>query len=300
MPMSECALSPNMPVIERDAERQSGDPNGPVVGEVDHPGIELLEGIDPDRDVGKGLTVTITMGLPRELVGRVLCRRVVALPRHDHRPVRPTDDQRLVTGGVPWGRHEEDPWQHLNLACHLREAAALDELGERVAGRLAGGIELGCLNEDQYPAQQRVAAAVVEMQVTVRGKPDVRDLRPDGRQRLAQLDSAGPVMGVNIGMGAHACIEQDHSSGVADDIAQTWFHSRGARPGFLYWPHEVAEINAPHCDLSHSTMLADSLPRLSGQAVTLAAELLTRDVLLCRLAAVLAGPCYGLVAAAMR
>ena len=86
MPMSVRPLSRDMPVIERDDERRSGGPNGPVVGEVDHPGIELLEGIDPDRDVGQGLTVTITTGSPRELVGRVLRRRVVALPRHDHRP----------------------------------------------------------------------------------------------------------------------------------------------------------------------------------------------------------------------
>jgi hypothetical protein len=120
---------------------------------------------------------------------------------------------------------------------------------------MAGGIELGCLNEDRDLAQHRVAAAVVEMQVTVRGKPDVRDLRPDGRQRLAQLDSVGPVVGVNLGMGAHASIEQDHSLGVADDVAQARFHSRAARPGFLRWPHEVAEINAPHRDLSHSAMV---------------------------------------------
>jgi hypothetical protein len=34
--------------------------------------------------------VRITMGLPRELVDAVLGGRVVALPRHDHRPVRRT------------------------------------------------------------------------------------------------------------------------------------------------------------------------------------------------------------------
>jgi hypothetical protein len=33
--------------------------------------------------------VRITMGLPRELVGGVLRGGVVALPRHDHRPIRP-------------------------------------------------------------------------------------------------------------------------------------------------------------------------------------------------------------------
>src|SRR6266700_1841142 len=74
-------------------ECPSGGPDGPVVGEVDRSGIELLEGISPGRDVGKGLTVTVTTGSPRELVGRVLRRRVVALPGHDHRPVPLADDQ---------------------------------------------------------------------------------------------------------------------------------------------------------------------------------------------------------------
>ena len=71
----------------------SGDPDGAVVGEVDHPGIELLKGVHPARDGGQGLIVRITMGLPRQLVSGVLRGRVVALPRHDHRPIGPADDQ---------------------------------------------------------------------------------------------------------------------------------------------------------------------------------------------------------------
>lgn len=34
-------------MIEGNDEHASGGPNGAVVGEVDHPGIELLEGINP-------------------------------------------------------------------------------------------------------------------------------------------------------------------------------------------------------------------------------------------------------------
>ena len=56
------------------------------MGEVDDPGIELLKGVNPVWDVGQGLIVGITMGLPRELVGGVLRGGVVALPRHDNRP----------------------------------------------------------------------------------------------------------------------------------------------------------------------------------------------------------------------
>src|SRR5204862_3262886 len=52
----------------------SGGPDGAVVGEVDQPGIELLEGIHPVRDAGQGLAVSIAVGTPGELVGGVLGR----------------------------------------------------------------------------------------------------------------------------------------------------------------------------------------------------------------------------------
>jgi len=63
------------------------------VGEVDHPGIELLKDVNPVRDVGQRLTVRVTIGLPRQLVSCVLRGGVVALPRYDHRSIGPADDQ---------------------------------------------------------------------------------------------------------------------------------------------------------------------------------------------------------------
>ena len=68
------------------------------------------------------------------------------------------------------------------------EPAAIDELGERVIARVASGAELDVLDEDRDLAQQRVAAAVVEVQVAVRGKPDVRNLCP-----IAASASASPT-----------------------------------------------------------------------------------------------------------
>ena len=104
----------------------------------------------------------------------------------------------------------------------------------------------------------------VEMQMAVRGKPEVSDLRPDGRQRLAQPGSAGPVVGVDLGVGAHARIEQEHSPGMADEITEARFHSRTARPGLPRRPHEVAEINAPHRNISHVAILT-AHPAAHGQ-----------------------------------
>ena len=90
--------------------------------------------------------------------------------------------------GVTWRRHQEDPGQHLSLAGHWFEPAAFDEFGEGVIGCLAGGAEFDVLDEDRDLAQQRVAAAVVEVQVAVRGKPDVRNLCP-----IAASASASPT-----------------------------------------------------------------------------------------------------------
>jgi hypothetical protein len=73
----------------------------------------------------------------------------------------------------------------------LFEPAVFDEVGECVIRCLAGGGEFDVLDEDRDLAQQRVAAAVVEVQVAVRGQLDVRDLSPDGRQRFPQPYPAG-------------------------------------------------------------------------------------------------------------
>ena len=77
------------------------------MGEVDNARIELLEGIDPVRDVRQGLAVTVAMGSPGELVRGVLRCRVVALARQDHCSIGAADDQRLVTAGVTRCWHEE-------------------------------------------------------------------------------------------------------------------------------------------------------------------------------------------------
>jgi len=81
-------------------------------------------------------------------------------------------------------------------------------------------------------------------------------LSPDGRQRLAQPYPAGAVVRVNLGMGSHASVEQDHSLGVGDGVAQAGFGPGHPRPGLFRWPYEVAEINAPHRDTGHSAILA--------------------------------------------
>ena len=147
------------------------------------------------------------MGSPRKLVGRVLRSRIVALPGNDHCPVRPPDDERLVSLGVAWRRQQEDACQYFDPAFHLLEVIALKQLGESVIRCLASRIEFCRLDNYRYPAQCRVTAAVIEMQVTIGGQHEIADLRADGRERLGEPGSARPVVGVHLGMGSQARVE---------------------------------------------------------------------------------------------
>ena len=88
--------------------------------------------------------MTVAMGVPGKLVGGELAGGVVTLSCHNDNPVRPVDDQRLVTGGVARRGDERDSWQHFGGAGHLLEAAAVDELGEGVVRCLPGGAEFCC------------------------------------------------------------------------------------------------------------------------------------------------------------
>jgi hypothetical protein len=61
------------------------------------------------------------------------------------------------------------------------------EFWEGVVRCLLGGAEFGCLDEDGELAQFRVAAAVVEVQVRIGGKPQVSEVHPGGCLGLPQL-----------------------------------------------------------------------------------------------------------------
>src|SRR5215469_7788963 len=162
-----------------------------------------------------------------------------------------------MTVGVTWRRHDEDSGQHLSLARHVFEAAALDQLGEGVVRRVTRGGEFDFLYEDRSLAQQGVAAAVVEVQVAIRGEPDVRQPRADCRQRLRQSDPAGPVIGINLGMRTHAGVEQDHSLGMAHDVAEARVDSGLPCPGLARGPDKVAEVDTLNPNVSHSIMIAN-------------------------------------------
>ena len=96
--------------------------------------------------------------------------------------------------------------------------------------------------------------------MTVRGGAQIRGRHPCGRERFAQPGPAGPVVGVDLWVRAHASVEQQHSLGVVDDVAETRLHPWMARAGLLRCPREVAEINTPHRDIRHAAILADLRP----------------------------------------
>jgi hypothetical protein len=103
---------------------------------------------------------------------------------------------------------------------------------------------------------------------------------PRGRQRLGQPHPARAVVRVNLGMGAHARVEQDHPLGVADGVTQAGLNSGRPCPGLLRWPYEVSEINALHCDVSHLAILATGARHDKGGDT--AQSVPATDVLICR------------------
>jgi hypothetical protein len=234
----------------------SRGPDAAVVSEVDDPRVELLERVDPGGDIGQGLAVAVPVGVPGQLVGGVLGGGVVTLPSNDDNPIGPVDHKRLVTGGVTWGGHERDPGQHLGLAGHLLEPAAVNEFWEGVVRCFPGAGEFGCLDEDRELAQFRVPAAVVEVQMGIGGEPQVSDRRSGGCQGFGQVHPAGPVVGVNLRMGAHSGVEQKPSCRVVDDIAQAGLHPGGTGTGLLRGPHEVPQIDTPDSDAGHGAIVS--------------------------------------------
>src|SRR4030095_13611319 len=98
-------------------------------------------------------------------------------------------------------------------------------------------------DEDGHRAQQRVAAAVVEVQMAVRGQADVADRHSGGIECRRQRDAAGAVVRVHLGGGAETGVEDDRRLWMFDEVAQARLDPRSARPGLLRRAYEVTEVD---------------------------------------------------------
>jgi hypothetical protein len=145
------------------------------MGEDDAHRVECLQPIRPRRRHGQRTGVAIAVRAQRKHVGAVRRGRVVALSGNDNRAVTPSHNEGLVTVGVSRRGQQEHPGQHLGLAVEflIASAGAVDQLGQRVVLRVSGRVELDPLCVYGPAVEQGVAAAVVEVQVTVGHQADL-------------------------------------------------------------------------------------------------------------------------------
>lgn len=191
--------------------------------------------------------MTLSGGLTGEHVGAVRGGGVVALPGDDDGAVAATDHDRLVARRVPGRGDDQHAGQYLGLAVELLVAqpGRVDELRQGVVGS-SSGFEFAALDEDRSARQLRVAAAVVEMQVAVGHKPYVLETRADVGECGGQRPAVRPVVLVDLGVAAHAGVDEQQPIGVLDQVAQARLHTGRAGPGLLRGPNEEAVVQPPH------------------------------------------------------
>ena len=111
--------------------------------------------------------MTVSVDCLGEHVGGIVAGRVMTLSSNDDRTVGATCNKRLVSTGVPRRWDQEHARQDLGLSIDLLVPAVFNELGERVISGLARGRQFGPLHKDWLVRHRWVAAAVVEVEVTV-------------------------------------------------------------------------------------------------------------------------------------
>ncbi len=141
--------------------------------------------------------------MPGQLAGREVRGEVTGLARQDHRAVPLLHHQGLVPIGVPRRGDDVDAGPHLGLAAQLlvHDAREVDQGVHRVPAR-AGLGQLRLLHQDGPSGEQRIAAAVVEVQMTVDHYGHVVEPVPRGGQCGCQGPAPGAVvrLGLRIGL----------------------------------------------------------------------------------------------------
>ena len=158
-----------------------------------------------------------------------------------------------MTVDVPGRGNDVDSGPQLRLSVQqvVRAAGIVDEVLHGVVAALGGG-ELVPLAHDGGARQPRVPAAMIEVKMAVDDDVDVREPHPGGAECVGQLDPlwSVPVLGLSVA-GAESGVEQQHPSGVSDDVAVDSFDPRLTRSGLLGRPDERAEQDPPYVTDAH-------------------------------------------------
>ena len=125
------------------------------------------------------------------------------------------------------------------------------QLGQGVARRVEGGLELDPLGEDRPAGEAGVAAAVVEVKVAVHDQPDVPGRGPAGGQCRSQRVTPRPVVSIDVGVAPHPGVEQQQAVRVIYQVAEAGLDPGAPGARLLRRPHEVTEVDAPHAGVRH-------------------------------------------------
>jgi hypothetical protein len=191
-------------------------------------------------------------------VGRPLGRAVVCLPSQDDRAVVTCQDNGLVAVDVTRCRDDVYAGGYLGLAIQqlVLRPREVDEVREGVV-RLVRGFQLTALAVDRPPDEGRVAADVIEVQVTVHDQVNVARREPHlGKGRVNRRAAWSiPGLGVRVSL-AHARVEKQHTHGRSSNVSMDRFDTRcpGLRLGGR--PDECPQPDASHVVDAHAVTLA--------------------------------------------
>jgi MOSC domain-containing protein YiiM len=117
----------------------------------------------------------------------------------------------------------------------------VDEVLHRVV-RLLCRRKFRALTDHRSTSQERVAAAVIEVQMAVDNHIDLVQQHSGVAQGIRQRDSAWPVPGLRLGITVtESCVKEHQATLVPYEIPVHGFHPRRACTGLGFWPHKRSE-----------------------------------------------------------
>ena len=216
---------------------------------MSEPDLAWVQREHPLHELGshrQRLSHTIHLRPNRESIGAELRGGVVALSGHDDDAVSALHHERLMSSGVPNSGHQEHAGQHLGLSVEFGPSGpqGVDEVRQRVVHDRASVVQLHALSEEGHPGQLRVAAAMVEVEMTVRGHGHLRAVDPDLVERGFQFVASRAVVRINLGGRAHPRVEQEGLARLLDHISEASLNSGLPILGLGPRPHKVAEVDS--------------------------------------------------------
>jgi hypothetical protein len=96
---------------------------------------------------------------------------------------------------------------------------------------------------------------MVEVQVTVHYQRHLPKAYPSSVERSRQRSTPRVVVSIDIGVVAHAGIDEHEAVGMVHHVAQDRLDTTGSGAGLLGWTNEVAKVNTSDSRIMHISSL---------------------------------------------